>query len=489
MGDVVQEIMEDMVPEFDDMARKRLFAQEEIKEIIRKRRDYEYKINRRQSEKNEYIRCIQYECALDKLRLKRKTRMGIGKKSKASISDYAIQKRVNFTYDRLLRKWKGDVELWKNYIKHCIDQGAVKMLSIAFGRALQYNPRHADLWIQASSWHFDEDQNIKTARVMCQRGLRMIPESRQLWAHYLRLELSFIDKVTKRKRLIADDYPDAETPGGGAGAVGSHDGDMIDAGDATSAMRLATMKIGSVIIKNATAAMPTDLELRMLLAGVCADFADTESLEEQLYVSMVERFSENTAVWTAYAQRAMVRTRQRQARGEQLMGAVVAKAFGTAVATFEAGVVSHPQTPAVWEAFAQFCREDCLHADQDANSDAIKRLLAVYKRAQAQLQEQCPGSLLLARCSDLGMLGQQSEAAAVASAAVFHCSDLRLVQMHLALTAKVALQSPHAAGSATTVFRKCLVSLQSSSDTMQESGSLASLWYAMLEFLIINGSR
>ena len=141
MADVVQEIMEDMVSEFDDMAKKKMFTAAEIKEIVKKRRGFEYKLARRESKKTDYVRCIQYEGALDKLRILRKKRMGIGKKSKASIGDYAIQKRINFTYDRMLRKWKGDTELWKTYIAHCMEQKATKMLSTAFGRALQYKPK------------------------------------------------------------------------------------------------------------------------------------------------------------------------------------------------------------------------------------------------------------------------------------------------------------------------------------------------------------
>ena len=71
MADTVQELLEDMVPELEDLARKRIFSQPEIKEIVRRRRDFEYKLKRRESQKSEYLRYVQYERTLDKLRGKR----------------------------------------------------------------------------------------------------------------------------------------------------------------------------------------------------------------------------------------------------------------------------------------------------------------------------------------------------------------------------------------------------------------------------------
>ena len=68
MADTVQELLEDMVPELEDLARKRIFSQPEIKEIVRRRRDFEYKLKRRESQKSEYLRYVQYERTLDKLR-------------------------------------------------------------------------------------------------------------------------------------------------------------------------------------------------------------------------------------------------------------------------------------------------------------------------------------------------------------------------------------------------------------------------------------
>ena len=111
MADTVQELLEDMVPELEDLARKRIFSQPEIKEIVRRRRDFEYKLKRRESQKSEYLRYVQYERTLDKLRGKRKKRLGYGKKSKSSVSDFSMQKRLHFIFDRMLRKGKGDVGL------------------------------------------------------------------------------------------------------------------------------------------------------------------------------------------------------------------------------------------------------------------------------------------------------------------------------------------------------------------------------------------
>lgn len=57
MADTVRYLMEQMVPELEDMQKKRYFSRQEVKEIVRKRQDFEYKLKRKAALKEDFLRC------------------------------------------------------------------------------------------------------------------------------------------------------------------------------------------------------------------------------------------------------------------------------------------------------------------------------------------------------------------------------------------------------------------------------------------------
>ena len=101
--------------------------------------------------------------------------------TKLSVSDHSSKRRISFIYERALRKFNNDVALWLQYIEFCRKSGASKKLNKIFPRALQHHPLVPLLWIRACTWEFDDNQNIENARVFAQRGLRLNPESKELW--------------------------------------------------------------------------------------------------------------------------------------------------------------------------------------------------------------------------------------------------------------------------------------------------------------------
>jgi U3 small nucleolar RNA-associated protein 6 len=89
MADLVQVLLEEMVPELEHLLRKRLVSQPELQAIVKvrlvsirslslrlqKRRRFEYALKRRGAPKMEYLRYINYELSLDRLlRLRRRLR-------------------------------------------------------------------------------------------------------------------------------------------------------------------------------------------------------------------------------------------------------------------------------------------------------------------------------------------------------------------------------------------------------------------------------
>lgn len=84
-----------------------------------------------------------------------------GARRGTSLADYAIPRRINFIYERALRKFRGDLRLWMRYIEwqRASTQGGAKALSKTLSKALQLHPTSAGLWSYAAAWEFEHNGN------------------------------------------------------------------------------------------------------------------------------------------------------------------------------------------------------------------------------------------------------------------------------------------------------------------------------------------
>ena len=77
MAELVQAGLEGMLTELEQMQRVELLSPDEVREVVKKRQRFEYKMQKRQKKKEDILAYIQYECALlqlieirrDKMRL------------------------------------------------------------------------------------------------------------------------------------------------------------------------------------------------------------------------------------------------------------------------------------------------------------------------------------------------------------------------------------------------------------------------------------
>eukprot|EP00122_Pirum_gemmata_P009268 Pgem_evm2s8566 len=60
MADSVHSLLEDMVPELDDFSKRDIFADKEIKAIVKQRTNFEYNLARKVTEKSDYLKFIQF---------------------------------------------------------------------------------------------------------------------------------------------------------------------------------------------------------------------------------------------------------------------------------------------------------------------------------------------------------------------------------------------------------------------------------------------
>ncbi|KAI9352839.1 U3 small nucleolar RNA-associated protein 6-domain-containing protein [Obelidium mucronatum] len=216
MAEQVRFHLEKMIPELEDMEQRGVFTKAEIKEIVKRRTAHEYAIHRRIGRRADYLKYIEYEINLDRLRKKRKIRLGLDveqseqqneakKKLGFTLSDYSLTKRINGLYQKALRKFSGDVEMWVQYFEWAKSMGASSSLGRSFARAIQLHPTNPSMYILAAQYEFVNNKNMTSARVLMQRGLRINKEATNLWHEYFKLELLWTEKIKERRRILFGD--------------------------------------------------------------------------------------------------------------------------------------------------------------------------------------------------------------------------------------------------------------------------------------------
>ena len=98
MAEYVEQAMEEMMNEVEQMERVMLLQTEEVKELLKKRRHYEYKLQKRKKSKRDFLEYIQYESNL--LSLLKLRRESTGYRHKQAEIEGSIKTRGQFRTGR-----------------------------------------------------------------------------------------------------------------------------------------------------------------------------------------------------------------------------------------------------------------------------------------------------------------------------------------------------------------------------------------------------
>lgn len=200
MADTVRYHTEEMVPELQDLEKRGFFSRPELKQIAHKRTDFEYLLKRRATLREDFLRYIEYEKQVEALRVaRRKSRKLHGK---TSLSDHAGVRRVHFIFERATRKFPSDLSFWTLWLQYCRETKSVKRVSRVLTKALQFHPTSAGLWSHAAAWELQHHGNAAAARTLMQRGLRMAKDCESLWLDYFKLELTYVQRLHARRRVL-----------------------------------------------------------------------------------------------------------------------------------------------------------------------------------------------------------------------------------------------------------------------------------------------
>lgn len=395
MADFVRHVLEDMVPELEDLENRGYFNKAEIRQIVQKRQDFEYSLRRRAALKADFLRCIDYEMALERLRqLRRKERTISGP---STLADHCIVRRIHFIYERMLRKFRGDLSLWSRWLAFCQKTKSTRQTSKVLTRALQLHPLSPALWTYAASWEFETNGNAVAARALMQRGLRMCKDATALWHEYFRMELLYAARLVARRQVLGLTLGAAEQD------------------DAAEAVLKGA--VAKVVYNNAVAVIPGLLGFRARFLEILesVELPGKEELEGHILDDIASAFAGTPGAVDLEARRRM--------RAAERRGAGAAEAAREGLEVFEAALES-ASSPALWDATVAFIENQVQAAI--AAGDATHALamaeqcLATFSKAIGA--GQASESIMLAWPRATMRLGRVEEALAAVDAVEDACA-------------------------------------------------------------------
>ena len=92
---------------------------------------------------------------------------------KPLISDYSIQGRIIFIFERMVKRYTNNLDVWMRYVEYCESTNNNSRLSslypryisilLFYNRILQLHPRAESIWVRAANWEMSIG-NITNAR-------------------------------------------------------------------------------------------------------------------------------------------------------------------------------------------------------------------------------------------------------------------------------------------------------------------------------------
>ncbi|KAJ1910422.1 U3 snoRNP protein [Tieghemiomyces parasiticus] len=326
MSVTVQRYLESYTEEMWDYERLCLFDSTETKAILRKRAHFERLLMSAEPHKADYLRYIEYEHLTNQLRWRRferlikKRQLEEGTEEFRELNTFVnkIQgQRFHALFRRTLHRFPADVDIWLQYVATFDSVGAQRAATRVFAEAIQKNPRSATLWIQAGAWHYNEFDDVSSARQIYLRALRLLPESKDLWLEYFKMELLCVEKYIQREMLaklvesheaelngetVAVDIPtlDAEQEAGGDALL---DIQAQVAQGEDNAFKRGELPL--LVYRNAIQAIPKDLTFRERFLDTYRLFPRFTSGAEEVYADLLRDFPAEPRTYAIAAERHM----------------------------------------------------------------------------------------------------------------------------------------------------------------------------------------
>lgn len=362
MAEIIQERIEDRLPELEQLERIGLFSHAEIKAIIKKASDLEYRIQRRALCKEDFINYVQYEINLLELIQRRRSRIGYSFK-KDEIEN-SIVHRVQGVFRRASAKWKDDVQLWLSYVVFCKKWATKAQLSKVFSAMLAIHSNKPALWIMAAKWEMEDRLSSESARQLFLRALRFHPHCPKLYQEYFRMELMHAEKLRKEKQ----EFEKAK----------------MDVGNLDYPEEILTGELARIIYKNSINIIK-GAEFHVSLLSIAQLFDFAKDLQKEIYDDLQALHTDDPLTWDYVARRELeiqLQPGEEQPAAKQARAVEAGRKEERCCAVYEEAVKSLP-TEAMWKCYINFCLERFAKktSSQSLRGQRLERTMTAFRKA------------------------------------------------------------------------------------------------------------
>lgn len=360
MAEIVQQRIEDRIPELEQLERVGLFTHKEVRSIIKRATSLEYKLHRLIVNKEDFIAYIQYEINI--LELIKKRRAHIHYQFKREEVEFPIIHRINSIFRRATKKWKDDVQLWFSHVAFCKRWGTKMQISKVFSSMLAIHPDKPAFWIMAAKCELEDRNSSESARHLFLRALRFHPENKKVYQEYFRMELLHSEKL----RLQKAELEKAE----------------MDPAEYEFSTEVLNGKLAEVVYRDATEKIK-EAEFVITLLKIAAIFDFAKELQDLILQDLLANYTDDSLTWDFMAKREL----DAPAVGEELHSAKgrasdMNRREERCCQVYEEGLKSHNTEP-MWTCYAAFCVERLKRKTnvQELKDNRQQRLLGVLQRA------------------------------------------------------------------------------------------------------------
>ena len=199
MADKIRENIENMLYKIKYFEKKEFLDEDEIREITKDRETLEYRMIKNKSKKLDFLEAINYEMKLEN---NRKEKLLERKKYQECHLDYQFIKRIILLFDRLMKRYKNDFILIKQYMKFCIQINSSKQLYKVFLKNLKYFAHNLEYWLIVIYFEFNIKKNIFKARELFHKAVGLNKKDFGFLIEFLFFEFYFIEFVHEREAFV-----------------------------------------------------------------------------------------------------------------------------------------------------------------------------------------------------------------------------------------------------------------------------------------------
>uniref|UniRef100_A0A3Q0R6B9 UTP6 small subunit processome component n=1 Tax=Amphilophus citrinellus TaxID=61819 RepID=A0A3Q0R6B9_AMPCI len=345
MAEIVQQRIEDRIPELEQLERVGLFTKKEVKSIIKRVTALEYKLHRLIINKEDFIAYIQYE--INVLELIKKRRAHIHYQFKREEIEYPIIHRINSIFKRATNKWKDDVQLWLSHVAFCKKWATKSQISKVFSAMLAIHPDKPALWIMGAKSELEDRNSSESARHLFLRALRFHPNNKKVYQELVSI------KQTEHKP-----------------------------GEYEFSPEILSGKLAEVVYKDATGKIK-EAGFVISLLNIAAIFDFTKDLQDSILQDLQTNYTDDSATWDFMAKREL----EAPGAGEELQTAKgrasdINRREERCCQVYEEGVKSLNTEP-MWTCYVAFLLERMKRKTnvQELKEKRQERLLGVLQRA------------------------------------------------------------------------------------------------------------